>query len=129
MPIKTRLMRSSGGEAFCSLSTAQTCAASPVRLPQGTLAIGAWAVVTGTLIALWAVTAVIGIGTWLVVAAGGDPLDLGRDPPAGTAGNSCGSCSVFSVSYIWGGSRWRCGSSSIRMYPGSLLGWIDPLST
>jgi hypothetical protein len=29
------------------------------------VAAGAWAVVTGTLIAIWAVTAVIGVGTWL----------------------------------------------------------------
>jgi hypothetical protein len=35
------------------------------KLPPGTLAVGAWAVVTGTLIAIWAVTAVVGVGTWL----------------------------------------------------------------
>jgi hypothetical protein len=40
-------------------------AASPVRFSPGTLAVGAWAVVTGTLIAIWAVAAVIGVGTWL----------------------------------------------------------------
>ena len=28
------------------------------------MAVGAWAVVGGTLIALWAVAAVIGVGTW-----------------------------------------------------------------
>jgi hypothetical protein len=38
---------------------------SPARLPPGAVAIGAWAAVTGTLIAIWAVTAVIGIGTWI----------------------------------------------------------------
>jgi hypothetical protein len=38
--------------------------ADPTRFPPGTVAMGAWAVVTGTLIALWAVTAVLGIGTW-----------------------------------------------------------------
>ncbi len=40
-------------------------AASPVRFSPGTVAMGAWAAVTGTLIAIWAVTAVIGIGTWI----------------------------------------------------------------
>ena len=38
---------------------------SPVRIPPGAVAIGAWAAVTGTLIAIWAVTAVVGIGTWI----------------------------------------------------------------
>ena len=37
----------------------------PTRFSPGTLAMGAWAVVTGTLIAIWAVLAVIGVGTWL----------------------------------------------------------------
>jgi Domain of unknown function (DUF1707) len=40
-------------------------AADPARFPPGTLAVGAWAVVTGTLIAIWAVAAVVGVGTWL----------------------------------------------------------------
>ena len=40
-------------------------AADPATFSPGTLAVGAWAVVTGTLIALWAVLAVIGAGTWL----------------------------------------------------------------
>ena len=40
-------------------------AADPARFPPGTVAMGAWAVVTGTLIAIWAVAAVIGVGTWL----------------------------------------------------------------
>ena len=39
--------------------------ADPTRFSPGTLAMGAWAVVTGTLIAIWAVLAVIGVGTWL----------------------------------------------------------------
>jgi hypothetical protein len=39
--------------------------AEPARFPPGTLAVGAWAVVTGTLIAIWAVAAVVGVGTWL----------------------------------------------------------------
>ena len=39
--------------------------ASPVRFSPGTVAMGAWGVVTGTLIAIWAVTAVVGIGTWI----------------------------------------------------------------
>ena len=37
----------------------------PARFPPGTLAVGAFAVVTGTLIAVWAVLAVVGAGTWL----------------------------------------------------------------
>ena len=36
----------------------------PVRFSPGTVAMGAWAVVTGTLIAIWAVAAVVGVGTW-----------------------------------------------------------------
>ena len=36
----------------------------PVRFSPGTMAVGAWAVVTGTLIAIWAVAAVVGVGTW-----------------------------------------------------------------
>jgi hypothetical protein len=39
--------------------------ADPAGLPSGTLAVGAWAVVTGTLIAIWAVLAVVGAATWL----------------------------------------------------------------
>jgi DUF1707 SHOCT-like domain len=42
----------------------QARAAEPARLPAGTVAVGAFAVVTGTLIAIWAVTAVVGVGTW-----------------------------------------------------------------
>jgi hypothetical protein len=37
---------------------------SPVRFSPGTVAMGAWAVVAGTLIAIWAVAAVVGAGTW-----------------------------------------------------------------
>jgi hypothetical protein len=37
----------------------------PVRLAPGTVAIGAWAVVTSALIAIWAVAAVVGGGTWI----------------------------------------------------------------
>ena len=39
-------------------------AADPARFPPGTVAVGAWAVVTGTLIAIWVVAAVVGVGTW-----------------------------------------------------------------
>jgi Domain of unknown function (DUF1707) len=35
------------------------------RFQPGTVAMGAWAAATGTLIAVWAVTAVVGIGTWI----------------------------------------------------------------
>jgi hypothetical protein len=37
----------------------------PVRFTPGTVAIGAWAVVTSALIAIWAVAAVVGGGTWI----------------------------------------------------------------
>ena len=37
---------------------------SPVRFSPGTVAMGAWAVVTSALVALWAVMAVVGTGTW-----------------------------------------------------------------
>jgi DUF1707 SHOCT-like domain len=39
--------------------------ASLARFSPGTVAMGAWAVLSGTLIALWAVAAVVGVGTWL----------------------------------------------------------------
>jgi Domain of unknown function (DUF1707) len=37
---------------------------SPVRFSPGTVALGAWGVLTAVLIAVWAVAAVIGGGTW-----------------------------------------------------------------
>ncbi len=40
-------------------------AGDPVKFSPGTLAMGAWGVVTGVLIAVWAVAAVVGVGTWL----------------------------------------------------------------
>ena len=40
-------------------------AASPDRFSPGAVAMGAWAAVTGTLIAIWAVAAVVGVGTWI----------------------------------------------------------------
>jgi hypothetical protein len=43
----------------------RTGAADPVRFSPGTVALGAWAVVSGVLIAIWAVAAVVGVGTWL----------------------------------------------------------------
>ena len=36
----------------------------PGQVPAGTVAMGAWAAVTSALIALWAVAAVVGAGTW-----------------------------------------------------------------
>ena len=36
----------------------------PIRFTPGTVAVGAWAVVTSALIAIWAVAAVVGGGTW-----------------------------------------------------------------
>jgi len=38
--------------------------ARPVKFTPGGVAIGAWGVVTAALVAIWAVTAVIGVGTW-----------------------------------------------------------------
>ena len=38
--------------------------ASPVRFAPGTLALGVWGVVVAALVAIWAVAAVIGGGTW-----------------------------------------------------------------
>jgi hypothetical protein len=35
-----------------------------VRFTPGTVAMGAWAVVTAALVAIWAVAAVVGVGTW-----------------------------------------------------------------
>jgi hypothetical protein len=37
---------------------------SPARLTPGTVAMGAWAVVTSAMVAIWAVAAVVGGGTW-----------------------------------------------------------------
>ena len=37
---------------------------SPVKLTPGGVALGAWGVVTAVLVALWAVAAVVGVGTW-----------------------------------------------------------------
>jgi uncharacterized membrane protein len=36
----------------------------PPDVPPGTLAMGAWAAVASALIAVWAVAAVVGVGTW-----------------------------------------------------------------
>lgn len=36
----------------------------PARFTPGTVAMGAWAVVTSALVAIWAVAAVVGSGTW-----------------------------------------------------------------
>jgi len=38
--------------------------ASPVKFTPGGVALGAWGVVTAVLVALWAVAAVVGVGTW-----------------------------------------------------------------
>jgi hypothetical protein len=37
---------------------------SPARFTPGTVAMGAWAVVTSAMVAIWAVAAVVGSGTW-----------------------------------------------------------------
>jgi hypothetical protein len=39
-------------------------AGTPARFAPGTVAMGAWAVVTSALVAIWAVAAVVGGGTW-----------------------------------------------------------------
>ena len=51
LPHQSLLPRDSGG-------------ASPSRFPPGTVAMGAWATVTAALVAVWAVAAVVGGGTW-----------------------------------------------------------------
>ena len=65
---------------------------SPARFTPGTVAMGAWAVVTSALVAIWAVAAVVGGGTWFPWwALIAHPVDLGADPPrAASRGNSGG---------------------------------------
>jgi hypothetical protein len=58
-------MRRPASLPHSSLMPRDPGAAEPVRFSPGTLAMGAWAVVTGVLIAIWAVAAVVGVGTWL----------------------------------------------------------------
>ena len=38
--------------------------ASPIKFSPGGVAIGAWGVVTAVIVALWAIAAVVGVGTW-----------------------------------------------------------------
>ena len=47
-----------------SLLPADTGHGSPARFAPGSVAMGAWAVVTSALIAIWAVAAVVAGGTW-----------------------------------------------------------------
>jgi hypothetical protein len=47
-----------------SLLPADPGHSAPVRFTPGTVAMGAWAVVTSALVAIWAVAAVVGSGTW-----------------------------------------------------------------
>ena len=47
-----------------SLLPADPGASSPARFAPGTVAMGVWAAVTSALIAIWAVAAVVGGGTW-----------------------------------------------------------------
>jgi hypothetical protein len=47
-----------------SLLPADPGHASPARFTPGTVAMGAWAVVTSAMVAIWAVAAVVGGGTW-----------------------------------------------------------------
>jgi hypothetical protein len=56
-------MRRPAGLPHSSLVPRDT-GGSPATFPPGTVAVGAWAVVSGALIAIWAVAAVIGAGTW-----------------------------------------------------------------
>jgi hypothetical protein len=51
----------SGGQ---SLLPADPAGPHPARFTPGTVAMGAWAVVTSALVAIWAVAAVVGGGTW-----------------------------------------------------------------
>jgi hypothetical protein len=47
-----------------SLLPADSGGGSPARFAPGTVAMGVWAAVTSALIAIWAVAAVVGGGTW-----------------------------------------------------------------
>jgi hypothetical protein len=47
-----------------SLLPADPGPGSPARFTPGTVSMGAWAVVTSALVAIWAVAAVVGSGTW-----------------------------------------------------------------
>lgn len=47
-----------------SLLPADSSGQSPARFAPGTVAMGVWAAVTSALIAIWAVAAVVGGGTW-----------------------------------------------------------------
>jgi Domain of unknown function (DUF1707) len=47
-----------------SLLPADPGHANPARFTPGTVAMGAWAVVTSAMVAIWAVAAVVGSGTW-----------------------------------------------------------------
>jgi len=47
-----------------SLLPADPGHAGPARFTPGTVAMGAWAVVTSAMVAIWAVAAVVGSGTW-----------------------------------------------------------------
>jgi hypothetical protein len=47
-----------------SLLPADRGHSTPARFTPGTVAMGAWAVVTSALVAIWAVAAVVGSGTW-----------------------------------------------------------------
>jgi len=50
------------GQALLPADSA--AAPSPARFAPGAVALGAWAVVTSALVAIWAVAAVVGGGTW-----------------------------------------------------------------
>ena len=47
-----------------SLLPADPGHAGPAKFTPGTVAMGAWAVVTSAMVAIWAVAAVVGSGTW-----------------------------------------------------------------
>jgi hypothetical protein len=47
-----------------SLLPADPGHAGPARFTPGTVAMGSWAVVTSAMVAIWAVAAVVGSGTW-----------------------------------------------------------------
>jgi hypothetical protein len=58
------LRRAAPGSYHSLLPSELRGSQDPVRFSPGTVAMGAWAVVTSALVAIWAVMAVVGGGTW-----------------------------------------------------------------
>ena len=87
----------------------------PARFAPGTVAMGVWAAVTSALVAIWAVAAVVGGGTWFpwwaLIAL---PWIWAISPPLAA---SRGIAARPAVSYNLGGSRRGAGSSTLVSGP------------